>query len=131
MFGLGKLKKRVAEDINWRKLEKDGLKSKHLKGYNIQTQKTFRSTQKRPDYFGINPKNPRDRIVADAKCVRELTKNHVDQVRGYKKPPSYSKKGFIFTCKDTKVPHEVRRYAKNHNIKIERRSVKRKKSKFF
>lgn len=126
MFGRTS-KKKVAADINWRKLEKDLVKSNHFNGYKVQEQKVFRSVRKRPDIFGINKKNPKDRIVADAKCVTELTKSHVDQVKGYKRHPGYAKKGLIGVCKDTRVPHKVRSYAKKSNIKIERRQIKRKK----
>ena len=130
MFGFGKSKKKVAAGSNWRKLEKDATKSKHYKGYKLKTQKTFRSTNKRPDFFGIDEKNPRKRIVGDAKCVFELKKNHVDQVKSYMKHPSYAKKGVIHTCKETKIPRPVRKYAKKSKISIERRNVSLKK-KFF
>tara|TARA_B110001454_G_scaffold21956_1_gene21376 strand:- start:66 stop:470 length:405 start_codon:yes stop_codon:yes gene_type:complete len=126
MFGNNK-KSRVAEDINWRKLEKDSEKSEFFDGFKMSTQKTFKTTGKRPDFFAYKEHNSRDRIVADAKCVKDLKFEHVDQVKEYKRAPGFAKKGRIFVAKDTHVPHDVRRYAKGSDISIERRNVKRKK----
>lgn len=130
MFGR-KSKKKVAADINWRKLEKDLKRAKEFARYKVQEQKVFRSVKKRPDLFGTKKKNPRDRIVGDAKCVVELSKAHVDQVKGYKRHPGYAKKGVIGVCKDTRVPHKIRKYAKDANIKVVRRNIQRKKKGFF
>ena len=123
----GKKKPKVAGDVNWKKLEKNSEKSEFFNGYKFSTQKTFKTTGKRPDFFGYKENNSRDRIVGDAKCVKELKFEHVDQVKGYKRAPGFAKKGRIFVAKDTKVPHDVRRYAKDNNISVERRDVKRKK----
>jgi hypothetical protein len=123
----GKKKKGVAEDINWKKLEKEAEKSDFFNGYKTTTQKHFKSTGRRPDFFGYNEHNSRDRIVADAKCVKDLNSSHVDILKDYKKPPGFAKKGRIFVAKDTHVPHDVRRYAKDSNVSIERLDVKRKK----
>ncbi len=130
MFGFGSAKKKVADDMNWRKLEKAGVDSKHFKDYNIQSQKYSKSAKKRPDYFGVHKKDPHKRVVGDAKCVKELTKDHIDQIKGYKGHPFYGRKGVAVVCKDTKVPHEVTRYAKKSNIAIDRLPVKRKKGIF-
>ena len=127
MFGRKKTN-RVADDKNWRKLEKDGEKSKRFDKYNLQTQKPFRTTSKRPDYFAVNPHNSRDRIVADAKCVEELKIRHVQQVISYKSSPGFAKRGIIFVAKDTRVPHDVRQYAKEHGITVERRNIQREKT---
>lgn len=135
VFGFtGNPKNGVATDKNWRKLEKDSKNSDFFDGYKLSTQKTFKTTGRRPDFFAYHEHNSRDRKVADAKCVRELNHNHVDQVRSYKGAPGYAKEGRIFVCKDTKVPHDVRQYAKDSNISIERRPVAREKGffdKFF
>jgi len=126
MFGFGK--KKVAQGSNWRELERVAAKSKVYKGHKVKTQKTFRSTRKRPDIFALDKKNPRKRLVGDAKCVKEVTRAHVDQVAGYMKHPAYAKEGHIHTCKESKVSHKVRKYAKAKRILIHRTSVKRKKS---
>jgi len=122
--------KKVAENSNWKKAEREAAKSKIYDGYKVKTQKTFRSTRKRPDIFGGNKKNSRDRVVGEVKCVKELTKNHVDQLKGYVGHPAYAKKRVLHVCKDSKVPHKTRSYAKRSKIKIFRLKTKRKKG-FF
>lgn len=128
MFGR---KKGILKDSNWRELEKEMVKSKFFKGYNVQEQKVFRSIRKRPDAFAINPKNPRDRIVGESKCVKELTYANVDQLKDSKGHPGYAKKGLVYVAKDSKVPHKVRKYARESNIKVERGSIPRKKTSFW
>lgn len=128
MFGR---KKGILKDSRWRELEKEMPKSKFFDGYKVHEQKVFKSVRKRPDAFAINPKNQRDRRIGDAKSVKELTKNHVEQVKEYKKHPGYAKKGLLYVAKDTKVPHKVRQYAKDSNIKVERGSIPRKRTSFF
>jgi len=66
-----------------------------------------------------------------AKSVKELTYGHIDQVKEYKKHPGYAKKGLLYVAKDTKVPHKVRKYAKDSNIKVERGNTLRKKRSLF
>ena len=126
MFGRSK-NKRVAKNINWKRLEKVGEKSDFFRGFNIETQKVL-NTGKRPDFVGVN-RHDSEKIVGDAKCVKELKKDHVNQVKGYKKT-LHAKRGFIVTSENTKVPHEVRRYALDSNIRIKRMDVKRKKNIF-
>jgi len=128
MFGR---KKGILKDNNWRELEKEMPKSKFFDGYNVHEQKVFRSVRKRPDAFAINPRNQRDRRIGDAKSVKELTIDHVKQVKEYKRHPGYAKKGLLYVASDTKVPHKVRRYAKESNIKVERGNIPRKKTRFF
>jgi hypothetical protein len=130
MFGFGESKKGVGTDTNWRKLEREGEKAKHFEGYVIKAQKQSKSTGKRPDYFGYKKENPHHRIVGDAKCVKELTTNHVEQVKSYKKHPFYAKEGVLIVAKDTKVPHDIRAQARANNISIERTNVSQKKG-FF
>jgi len=127
----GRKKQGILKDSNWRKLEKEMPKSKFFEGYKVQEQKVFRSVNKRPDAFAINPKNQRDRRVGDAKSVKELTYAHVDQVKEYKRRPGYAKKGLLYVASDTKVTHKVRKYAKDSNIKVERGNIPRKKKSFF
>ena len=126
MFGRSK-KKRVAKNINWKRLEKVGEKSDFFRGFNIETQKILK-TGKRPDFVGVS-RHDGEKIVGDAKCVKELSKDNVDQVKGYKET-LHVKRGFIITSENTKVPQEVRRYAWDSNIRIKRMDVKRKKNIF-
>ena len=126
MFGRSK-KKRVAKNINWKRLEKVGEKSDFFRGFNIETQKVL-ETGKRPDFVGVS-RYDGEKIVGDAKCVKELSKDHVNQVKGYKKT-LHAERGFIVTSENTKVPPEVRRYAWDSNIRIKRMDVKRKKNIF-
>ena len=126
MFGSSK-KKPPTKDINWKRLEKVGEKSDFFRGFNIETQKVLK-TGKRPDFVGVS-RYDGEKIVGDAKCVKELSKDNVDQVKGYKET-LHVKRGFIVTSENTKVPHEVRRYAWDSNIRIKRMDVKRKKNIF-
>ncbi len=124
-----KKKKGVAVGKNWRSLEKRGRRTAHFKGYKITTQKYSKSTKTRPDFVGVNKKNPRDRIVGDAKNVSKLQYSHVDKVRKYKGHPNYAKKGVLIVAKRTKIPAEVREYARMSNVKITRMSTMKKKKK--
>jgi len=124
-------KKGILKDSNWRNLEKEMVKSKFFDGYKVHEQKVFRSVRKRPDAFAINPKNQRDRRIGDAKSVKELTIAHVEQVKEYKRHPGYAKKGLLYVARDSKVPHKVRRYAKESNIKVERGNISRTKTRLF
>ena len=85
-------------------------------------------TGKRPDFVGVNRYNS-ERIVGDAKCVKELNKDHVNQVKGYKRT-LHAKRGFIVTSEDTEVSREIRKYALDSNIRIKRMDSKRKKNIF-
>lgn len=116
----------VAVGNHWRTLEEKGKRSNHFKGYKIVTQKYSSSTHTRPDFVGYSKKNTRDRIVGDAKNVKELKYQHVDQVRKYKGHPNYAKKGVLIVAKRTKVPNEVREYARDSNITITRMRTKKK-----
>ena len=122
-------KKGVAVGKNWRSLEKRGRRTAHFKGYKITTQKYSKSTKTRPDFTGYNKKNPRDRIVGDAKNVKVLQYSHVEKVIKYKGHPNYAKKGVLIVAKRTKIPAEVREYARMSNIKITRMSTMKKKKK--
>ena len=126
MFGSSK-KKHPTKDINWKRLEKEGESSDFFRGFNIETQKVL-ETGKRPDFVGVS-RHDGEKIVGDAKCVKELSKDNVDQVKGYKET-LHVKRGFIVTSENTKVPQEVRRYAWDSNIRIKRMDVKRKKNIF-
>jgi len=128
MFGLGG-KNKVAKGNNWRKLEDEAKNLKMLKGMKVETQKISKRTRQRPDVVAINPHDSRDRIVVDAKCVREINTSNINQVKGYKKT-FFAKKGFILTCEDTKVTHKKRREAKDAKVGIKRGKTKRKKGLF-
>lgn len=101
---------------------------KSFRGYAVQTQKTSTSTGKRPDFFAVHKRNPKKRIIADSKHVKELTVKHVEQVRRYKGHPFYAQKGVIFVKKTTKVPRGVKDLAKKSNIKIIRRRARKEDS---
>lgn len=105
----------------WRTYEKHQRGSGVFKNYKVQAQKASTSTGKRPDYFGVHKRNPKKRIVADAKCVKELTSKHVEQVRRYKGYPFFAQRGVIFVKKTTKVPEKVTSLAKESKIKIIRK----------
>ena len=105
MFGSSK-KKHPTKNINWKRLEKVGEKSDFFRGFNIETQKVLK-TGKRPDFVGVS-RYDGEKIVGDAKCVKELSKDNVNQVKGYKKT-LHAERGFIVTSENTKVPPEVRR----------------------
>ena len=126
MFGSSK-KKHPTKNINWKRLEKVGEKSDFFRGFNIETQKVLK-TGKRPDFVGVS-RYDGEKIVGDAKCVKELSKDNVNQVKEYKKT-LHAERGFIVTSENTEVPHEVRRYAWDSNIRIKRMDVKRKKNIF-
>jgi len=125
-------KKGILKNNNWKKLEKELKKQmeKDNPNYNFQSQKVYKHDGKRPDVFGQHKQKPFERKVGEAKCVKELKPEHVRQAIGYKKHPGYARGGDIGVCQDTKVPHEVRRQAKNANFKVRRLNVSRKKG-FF
>jgi len=126
MFGNSK-KKHPTKNINWKRLEKVGEKSDFFRGFNIETQKVLK-TGKRPDFVGVS-RFDGEKIVGDAKCVKELSKDNVDQVKGYKRT-LHAKRGFIVTSEDTEVSREIRKYALDSNIRIKRMDSKRKKNIF-
>ena len=121
----------VAVGSHWRNLQEKGKHSRYFNGYRVETQKQSKSTGKRPDYVGYSKKDPRKRIVGDAKNVKELNKQHVDQVKRYKGHPFYAKKGVLVVRKTTKVPEDIKNYAKRSNITITRMGTRRKKKSFW
>lgn len=104
----------------WREHEKRARKTSLLDGYKVTPQKASTSTGLRPDYFGISKQDSSKRIVVDAKFVRELSRANVDQVRRYKGYPFFAQSGGIVVKKSTKVPEDVRSYARASNIKVVR-----------
>jgi hypothetical protein len=86
---------------------------------------------KRPDFFGISKRKPTKRIVGDAKYVKELTPEHVRQVRSYKGCPFFAQKGVIVVKKSTKVPRHVRKLARDSNIKIVRKRARKRDRSFW
>jgi len=123
MFGISK--KKLNSRHNIRELEKEAANSLPKK-YKISTQQTSKRTGKRPDVFAINPKNNRDRIIVDAKCVSEVRPENIKQVKEYKKI-FYAKKGVILTAKDTIVSSEIKKQAKESKVDIKKGKIKRKK----
>lgn len=114
-----------AEYNNWKSLQERGRRSSYFAGYKITEQKQSSSTGKRPDYYGVSRTNPRKRIVGDAKNVKVLTRQNVDQVKSYKSHPFYAQNGVLIVNKTTKVPKDVKAYARNSNIDITRIRAKR------
>jgi hypothetical protein len=112
---------------SWRRHEERAKYSSVFRGYRVETQKNSSSVGKRPDFFGVSKRNPKKRIVGDAKYVKELTMEHVRQVRSYKGYPFFAQEGVIFVKKTTKIPKEVREAAKKSNIKIVRMGSRRKR----
>jgi hypothetical protein len=110
----------------WRKHEKRARGSRVFKGYRVQEQKVSTRSGKRPDFFGVSKRNPKKRIVGDAKYVKKLTPQHVKQVREYKGYPFFAQKGVIVVKKTTKIPQDVRSLARESNIKIVRKRARRK-----
>jgi len=123
MFGIGK--KKLNSRHNIRELEKEASNLPSKK-YKISTQQTSKRTGKRPDVFAINPKNNRDRIIIDAKCVSEVRPENIKQVKEYKKI-FFAKKGIILTAKDTQISSEIRKQAKEAKVDIVKGKIKRKK----
>lgn len=115
----------------WREHEKRSRCSGVFRGYKVEAQKVSTSSGKRPDFFGVSKRNPRKRIVADAKYVVKLTPEHVKQVREYKGYPFFAQKGVIFVKKTTRVPKEVREDAKRSHIKIVRKRARRENRSFW
>lgn len=120
----------IVTDNNWKKLENELYKDMKERNpeYNFETQKTYKGHGKRPDVYGQHKDVSYLRKVGEAKCVKELTLGHVQQAKGYKKHPGYVKDGTIGVCRDTKVPHEVRRQAKENGFEVRRLDVGLKKS---
>jgi|APSaa5957512535_1039671.scaffolds.fasta_scaffold138200_3 hypothetical protein len=126
MFGLGK--KKLNGRHNIRELEKEAADSVSKK-YKVSTQQTSKRTGKRPDVFGINPKNNRDRIIVDAKCVSEVRPENIKQLKEYKKI-FFAKKAVIHTASDTKISSKIRNQAKDAKISF-KKSDKIKRKKYF
>ena len=112
---------------DWRKLEERALGSTVYRGYRKEPQRSFGSVGRRPDIFAVNPHKARDRIVGEAKFVKELKPRHVRQAIRYKGYPAFAKTGIIHVARDTKVPRRVRDLAGESNIKIIRTRQKKKK----
>ena len=79
----------------WQIHEERARRSSFFRGYKVWPQKVSTSTGKRPDYFGVSKKNARNRLVADVKYVKELTPEHVKQVKQYKGYPFFAQKAAI------------------------------------
>ncbi len=126
MFGFGKKKLNARHNI--RELEKEAKESV-AKKYKVSTQQTSKRTGKRPDVFGINPKNNRDRIIVDAKCVSEVRPENIKQLKEYKKI-FFATRGVIHTAKDTTISSEMRKQAKDAKISF-KKSNKIKVKKYF
>jgi hypothetical protein len=109
----------------WRRYEEKARGSSFFRGYKIFAQKVSTSTGKRPDYFGISKGNRRQRRIADAKHVKELTPSHVRQVKRYKGYPFFAQGGAIIIKRSTRVPKHVRDLVRESNLRIIRRRARR------
>ena len=110
---------------NWRNFQnKIGIKSEHLDGMDVETQKVL-PDGKRPDYYGKGFLG--QRVVGDAKNVKTLSKKHIDQVVNYRTTSS-ADKGFVAVKKGTEISTEVKDYAEKKGIAISKMSSERKSS---
>lgn len=109
----------------WRRHEERARRSSFFRGYRVEEQKHSRSTGRQPDYFAVSKDNPKDRRIGEAKYVRKLTQKHIDQVKTYKGHPFYAKKAAIFVKQSTRVTKDVKKAAKEANIKIIRKRARR------
>lgn len=114
-------KQNLNKSSRWRHLQdKVAPKTKHLDGVSdVETQKVLPSG-KRPDYHGRTWTG--ERVVGDSKNVQRLTKDHVDQVRGYVRETNASR-GFIVVRKTTEISQDVIEYAEQNSISISRMPV--------
>jgi len=115
---------KVAAGNNWKSLEKRGEKSKYFRGCKLETQKRSRSTKKRPDYYCVDKKNPRRRIVGDAKNVKRVTKKEIDKVVSYAGHPFYAQGKVLITNKSARLSRADKKYAEKRGVKIDRMSAK-------
>jgi hypothetical protein len=116
-------KKNLNKGSKWKHFQnKIAVKSKHLEGYNVETQKKS-VDGKRPDYYGEGILG--QKVVGDAKNVKKLTKKHIDQVAHYARTLE-AEKGFVSVKKGTEVSSEVLDYAEKKGVYISRMSHERK-----
>lgn len=95
-------------------------KTKHLDGVaDVEKQKVLPSG-KRPDYHARTWLG--DRVVGDSKNVQRLTKDHVDQVKGYIRETN-AIRGFIVVRKTTEISQDVIEYAERNGVSISRMPV--------
>lgn len=70
------------------------------------------------DFFGQNKKNPKKRLTAEAKHVKNLTKANVDQAANVY--PRFPKEKLVIIPRNTTVSTRVKEYAKKRKVKIVR-----------
>ena len=106
---------------NWRKLEERALKSSLYHGYKIMPQKIVHSHitgVRRADILAQNLHNSRDRKAGEVKNEKTAKKSHVNQAFDYKKYPFFAKEVAVHYPKNVVVPENVRKYAKEKNVKL-------------
>lgn len=106
---------------NWRKLEERALKSSLYHGYKLMPQKTVHSHitgVRRADILAQNPHNSRDRKAAEVKNEPTARKSHVKQAFDYKKYPFFAKEVAVHYPKNVVISENVRKYAKEKNVKL-------------
>ena len=105
-----------------RKLEKttgDYLRERYGEEYNITEQKRFASGR-RPDFWLVGKKDHRDRVAVEIKHHSEsgiAQEADLRQLRMYQHQ-GYSAKGLMVYPDDVRVPHELRREARESNQEI-------------
>ena len=126
MFGR---KKGIQPNSNWRELEKVQAReiAKRNPESNVSTQKVYRGYEKRPDVYGQHKTIPHKRIGGEAKCVKVLTSNNVKQAKSYKKHPGYLSNMEVGVCKDSRVPHKIRKEIRDSGMTLKRYDVSREK----
>ena len=114
-------KQNLNKSSRWRHLQDNvAPKTKHLDGVtDVETQKVLPSG-KRPDYHARTWIG--DRVVGDSKNVQRLTKDHVDQVKGYIRETN-AIRGFIVVRKTTEISQDVIEYAERNGVSISRMPV--------
>jgi len=112
---------------SWRKFEQEALDSLKRKypGYDWEEQKVSGTTGYKPDFYGQDEDDHRDRIIAECKYVKELTNANVDQVARYNYP-FFPQEKIIVIPQNTVVSSDVREHADEKNVDIMRLRGKRK-----
>lgn len=107
---------KMAIGNRWCRFQDKDRNSRFFTGYTVEPQQTL-PTGKRPDYIATLKTNPKQKAVADAKFVKELTLQNVKQVTGYK-ATTKAQKAAIFIPKKTRIQRVARQKAHDEGIKI-------------
>ena len=113
----------------WRTFQDKVRNSRFFAGYKVKPQQTL-PTGERPDYLAKQIGNPQQKAVADAKFVKELTPQNVEQVASYK-GTAKAQKAAIFVPKKTRIPRAVRQQAQDEDIEIIRKQARPQRIKAY